>query len=195
MNDREHGLQEHSLVMEKTRHVSRVFPSQRSSLASLDFSLPRDLEAGRPPETRGLSRDQVRLMVSQLGSDRVVHSDFPCLDEFLRAGDVLVINTSGTLKAALNALRPDGTPFELHLSTRLPAGLWVVELRQPAPEATLPYLSARAGEVYHLPGGGQVTLHVPYQGRSGSQPARSAQTRLWVASLELPLLVEAYLEQ
>lgn len=182
--------QVHNLVMERA-----VYPSQNSRLASLDFSLPADLEAAQPPETRGLSRDQVRLMVSYLGSDQVVHSEFPCLAEFLRPGDVLVINTSGTLKAALNARKSDGMPFELHLSTRLQGGLWVVELRQSAQEATLPYLSARAGEVYHLPGGGQVTLHVAYQGRSGSQPALLAQTRLWVASLELPLAVETYLEQ
>lgn len=29
-----------------------------------DFDLPRELEASQPPEARGLSRDQVRLMIS-----------------------------------------------------------------------------------------------------------------------------------
>ena len=33
-------------------------------IETLDFRLPAELEAGEPPEARGLSRDQVRLMAS-----------------------------------------------------------------------------------------------------------------------------------
>src|SRR5918912_3015898 len=72
-------------------------------LASLDFELPPELEAGEPPEARGLARDEVRLMVSYASDDRVVHSRFRDLEDFLEAGDVLVINTSGTMTAALEA--------------------------------------------------------------------------------------------
>ena len=57
---------------------------------------------------------------------------------------MLVINTSGTMNAALSARRVDGTPLELHLSTHLPADLWVVELRQPEGGATRPLYSATA---------------------------------------------------
>ncbi|HEY1014349.1 MAG TPA: S-adenosylmethionine:tRNA ribosyltransferase-isomerase, partial [Herpetosiphonaceae bacterium] len=68
---------------------------------NLEFELPAALEAGEPPEARGLARDQVRLMVSRYGSDEIVHTRFRQLPEALRPGDLLVLNTSGTLNAAL----------------------------------------------------------------------------------------------
>src|SRR5205823_12083932 len=83
-----------------------VKPGTRVS--AIDVVLPPELEASEPPEARGLARDDVRLMVSYRSDDRVVHTQFRALDDFLRAGDVLVINTSGTLNAALNATRVDG---------------------------------------------------------------------------------------
>src|SRR5437870_2158039 len=95
------------------------------SLRALEFELPRDLEAAEPPEARGLARDEVRLMVSHLAGNRVVHARFHDLPYFVRAGDLLVINTSGTMNAALPARRADGTTLELHLSTHLPADLWI----------------------------------------------------------------------
>src|SRR5687767_1888854 len=99
-----------------------------STLASLDFELPRELEASEPPEARGLGRDAVRLMVSYRSDDRVEHARFRELPRFLVPGDLLVLNTSGTRSAALEARREDGAPLELHLSTQLPGGLWTVEL-------------------------------------------------------------------
>src|SRR5829696_9843055 len=105
-----------------------TFPDYPETESPLHFELPQELEAGEPPEARGLRRDEVRLMVSYLEDDRVVHSRFGDLPEFLRAGDTLVINTSGTMKAALPARYRDGIPLTVHLSTHLPADLWVVEL-------------------------------------------------------------------
>jgi S-adenosylmethionine:tRNA ribosyltransferase-isomerase len=151
-------------------------------LRSLDFELPPELEASEPPEARGLRRDEVRLMVSNYTSDQVAHTQFHELDKFLQPGDLLVINTSGTLNAALAATREDGTALELHLSTRLPADLWIVEVRQPSGTTTKPFYTARAGETLTLPGGASVTLHVPHN-RNGA-PGRPV--RLWIASLDLP---------
>src|SRR5512136_3295906 len=108
-----------------------VRPDRSVRLDALAFDLPPELEASAPPEARGLRRDEVRLMVSYRSTDRIVHSHFRDIGSFLRPGDVVVINTSGTLNAALNATRADGTPIELHLSTHLPAAGWLVELRQP----------------------------------------------------------------
>src|SRR3712207_484895 len=71
------------------------------TLPPLDFELPPELEASEPPEARGLMRDEVRLMVTCASDDRVVHSRFRDLEDFLEAGDVLVVNTSGTMNAAL----------------------------------------------------------------------------------------------
>src|SRR5919198_761599 len=52
------------------------------------FSLPPGLEAGSPPEARGLARDQVRLLVARPGG--IEHARFRQLDRFLDPGDLLV---------------------------------------------------------------------------------------------------------
>jgi S-adenosylmethionine:tRNA ribosyltransferase-isomerase len=134
---------------------------------ALSFTLPSELEAHEPPEARGLSRDQVRLLVSHSGDDRIVHARFKDLPDLLAPGDLVVANNSATLPAALAARRQDDSPLSLHLSTRLPGGLWVVEPRQ----ATVTPI-----ERLSLPGDGSATLLAPY--------ADSA--RLWVARLDLP---------
>ena len=100
-------------------------------------------------------------MVSYASEDRVVHSRFRDLEDFLAAGDVLVINTSATMNAALEAEREDGTKLELHLSTHLPAELWILELRRPTGGATDTFRSATPGETLHLPEGATAWLHAP----------------------------------
>ena len=74
-----------------------------------NFTLPAELEASEPPEAHGLARDEVRLMISYRSDNRVVHTRFRELGAYLEAGDLLVINTSGTMNAALRATREDGT--------------------------------------------------------------------------------------
>ena len=161
-----------------------------SKLDSLAFDLPSKLEAGEPPEARGLSRDEVRLMVSRIGDDTIEHIAFRDLPEALRAGDVLVINTSGTRKASLPVVRSDGLELRLHLSTELPAEMWAVEVR--SADASRPFPHARAGEVLTLPGGGSAQLHVPYRPDLREDPA--AAVRLWIATMNLPYDVETYLD-
>ncbi len=148
----------------------------------IDFDLPRELEAHEPPEARGLGRDDVRLLVSR-ADVAPVHAGFRDLPEILDPGDLLVINTSATLPASLDATRPDGSVVEIHLSTPLPAGLWVVELRQPAVPGTLPFQTDVTGETLTLPGGARVELLARYP-RSG---------RLWVAVVHVPGDLLAYL--
>ena len=150
---------------------------------SFSFELPPALEASEPPEARGLERDEVRLMVTYRSDGHVVHTRFCEIPSFLRAGDALVINTSATRPAALPVRRANGDRYVLHLSTRLPAGLWLVELRIPSGRATEPFFGADAGEVLVLPQGARVTLKAPYGGRR----------RLWAASIWLPDTVDAYL--
>jgi S-adenosylmethionine:tRNA ribosyltransferase-isomerase len=146
------------------------------------FDLPRDLEAHAPPEARGLARDDVRLLVSRPGAEPV-HARFRDLPGILDPGDLLVINTSATLPASLDAVRPDGSGIELHLSTPLPAGLWVVELRRPARPGSLPFHADVTGETLALADRARVELLARFPGSA----------RLWVASLHLPTAVPAYL--
>src|SRR5712691_8742037 len=117
--------------------------------ASLDFQLPEVLEAHEPPEARGLARDQVRLLVSHRADDSVEHRGFRDLPDVLRPGDLVVANDSATLAAALTAHRQDGSQISLHVSTRLPADLWVVEPRR---------VDAVEGELLCLPGGASARL-------------------------------------
>jgi S-adenosylmethionine:tRNA ribosyltransferase-isomerase len=142
----------------------------------LDFVLPPELEAREPPEARGLRRDQVRLLVSYVGDDRVVHARFGDVPDFLRSGDLVVANDSATLPAALTARRSDRTEIALHLSTELAEQLWVVEPRQTA---------VAPGDVLALPDGGTAALLGPYAG----------SRRLWIARLDLPAPVVAYLQR
>jgi S-adenosylmethionine:tRNA ribosyltransferase-isomerase len=160
-------------------------------LPLLNFTLPPTLEAGEPPEARGLERDEVRLMVSHIATNQVIHTRFRQIGDFLEPGDVLVINTSGTLNAALPATRSDGTQLELHLSTHLPANRWVVEMRSyqdNREKATRPFYDIHPGESFELPAGGSVTFYSPYD------PGR-AMRRLWVATLNLPIPLHHYLDQ
>ena len=139
---------------------------------ALAFTIPPALEAAQPPEARGLARDAVRLMVAHDG-EPLVHTRFAELPRHLRAGDLLVVNESATLPAALDARRADGTAVELHLSTPAPGGSsWVVELRRDGER----FRGARAGERLPLAGGGAAELIAPYLSAG----------RLWIAALELP---------
>ena len=148
-----------------------------------DFELPPELEASVPPEARGLTRDAVRMLVATRSNGELAHTYFSQLPSLLDEGDLVVVNTSGTLAAAL-----DGTttttamPVEVHLSTRLPAGLWSAELRKGASA----FLGARAGEVIELPGGARMELLTPYSVHHNG-------VRLWVTTLSTPEPVSSYL--
>jgi S-adenosylmethionine:tRNA ribosyltransferase-isomerase len=167
-----------------------TFPDYPEARSPLRFELPRELEAGEPPEARGLRRDEVRLMVSYLDNDSVIHSRFGDLPEFLRAGDTLVVNTSGTMNAALPAERSDGTPLTVHLSTHLPADLWVVELRSSSGHE--PVLDGKSGEVLSLPAGASMVLHTPYLSEKRQRDEES--NRLWISTLNLPVNLDDYLD-
>jgi len=159
----------------------------------LDFDLPAALEASGPPEERGLRRDQVRLMVARRHDGVVEHHRFTDLADLLVPGDVLVVNTSATLPAALDG-ETTGGPAELHLSTRLQSGLWMVELRHRAVGGSRPWLDATPGTIVQLKGGGVAELLVP---ASGDAPVPALATgdgvRLWVAVLTLPSTLDVYL--
>ena len=159
--------------------------------AHLIDRLPPDLEATEPPEARGLRRDEVRLLVSAVVADRVEHARFEALPQWLAAGDVLVVNTSATLPASLAARDPSGSACELHLSTAMPGGFWVVEVRRQGRVGSEPSFDRRAGTTLALSGGGSVTLLSPYP----APRALRARSRLWLAALHLDGPVFDYLER
>ena len=114
-----------------TRRRRSVTMNALTTTERLRFDLPPALEAGEPPEARGITRDGVRMLVAERSSGRLTHSTFTELPTFLAPGDLVVVNTSGVLPAAIDATAPDGAAVVVHLSTRLDDGRWVVELRRP----------------------------------------------------------------
>ena len=153
-------------------------------LHPLSFSLPPELEAPSPPEYRGMTRDAVRMLVATKSDGALVHSHFSELPRFLNEGDLVVINTSGTLAAELDGTAPDGSPVQVHLSTQLPAGLWTVEVRRDGRAD----LGAAAGDWIQLPDGGHVALLTPYSPGPGG-----AGVRLWVSRIETAERLYSYL--
>ncbi|MDQ6775725.1 MAG: S-adenosylmethionine:tRNA ribosyltransferase-isomerase [Actinomycetota bacterium] len=136
-------------------------------MRALAFELPEALEAREPPEARGLARDEVRLMVATRGEDALVHARFRELPSFLAAGDLLVVNTSGTLPAAVPARRGNGSAVRVHFATRAPhlreEGWWVVELRSAdGADPLVGSHAARAGERIALSGGAELEIVAPY---------------------------------
>ena len=156
------------------------------------FRLPPELEASAPPEARGLQRDQVRLLVARGGPggvNRLTHHRFTDLPTLLDAGDILVVNTSATLPASVDAEEPAGTPSTLQFAGRLPGGLWMVELRHRLAGASVPWLDAEPGTAVDLPGGGRAELRLPASAALGA----GRPVRLWVATVELPEPLLPYL--
>ena len=163
------------------------------ALDTLDFELPDELSAREPPEARGLPRDAVRLLVTEGDGERVTHARFRDLPRFLSPGDLVVVNASATLAAALEGIRETGDgdgPILVHLSTPLDDGRWVIELRRATADGNEPLLDARAGERIRLRGGGAATLAEPYLPRGD---AAAGRVRLWVAEMEMPGGADAYL--
>ena len=141
---------------------------------------PSPLVAHEPPEARGSSRDGVAMLVATRADGGLVHARFHELPRFLDAGDLLVVNTSATLAAALPA-RLEGQAIELRLSTPAAGdGNWVVELRT---GDRLPFGRPPIGARVELPGGAHADLLAPYAGGE----------RLCLARLSLAEPLEDYL--
>ena len=145
------------------------------------LELPVRQEAHEPPEARGLGRDDVAMLVATRHDLELVHSRFRELPRFLSAGDLLVVNTSATLPAALEA-RLGEERVQLRLSTPAPDGTWLVELRT---GEQAPYRRPPLGARLDLPGGAQAELLGRFAGSE----------RLSAARFELDEPLEDYLRR
>jgi S-adenosylmethionine:tRNA ribosyltransferase-isomerase len=153
--------------------VDRATTPELPSRLPLDFELDDAHIASAPAEARGLDRDGVRLMVSP-GDDEPVHATFRDLADHLAAGDLVVVNTSATMPAAVDAVMPDGARIVIHVSTELPGGLWMVEPRRPQPGGATSPLRLPTPTVARLADGTAIALLRP---AAGSQ-------RLWLAAID-----------
>lgn len=136
----------------------------------------RLVEATAPPERRGLARDEVRMLVSDRTSGTHRHARFDDLPSLLRDGDLLVVNDSATLPAALQARRADGSVLRLHVSTKIDRRIWMAEPRG----------AVLLGEELVLPLGGSAVAIAPVE------PERP---RLWYVWFQLPTTMPDYLSR
>jgi S-adenosylmethionine:tRNA ribosyltransferase-isomerase len=178
---------------------------------TLDFVLPPELEARRPPEARGVARDQVRLLVSHKRCGWIEHTRFDRISDYLDAGDALIVNDSKTLPAGLPAIRSDGTSLALHLSTPVPGGRrsgyealttqaplrWVAEPRPAAARGDVLNGSyrGRSNTAIWWPrtSRGSFRLLLPAGGRATLETAFRGSRRLWEVILDLPEPLAPYL--
>jgi len=142
------------------------------------FTLPDGVEAQSPPT----ARDGVRLLVASPAG--LEHARFADLARHLEPGDLVVVNTSATLGAAIDGVRGDGRPVTVHFATALDGGEWVVEIRPAEPGATGPMTDGRPGDRIVLPDAVTLTVRAPHP---------PGQHRLWRASVAVEGGVVAYL--
>jgi S-adenosylmethionine:tRNA ribosyltransferase-isomerase len=92
--------------------------------ADFNYELPPQLIAQHPAN----KRDESRLLVLHRRENRVEHRQFPDLLEFLRAGDVLVLNDSRVIPARLRGVNAkSGGKFEiLLLEENAPNDWWAM---------------------------------------------------------------------
>ena len=94
--------------------------------ADFHFALPPELIAQHPAPRR----DASRLLVLRRNDGSVTHRRFPDLLEFLRAGDVLVLNNSRVIPARLHGENGEtGGQFEILLLEENDVNDWWVMLR------------------------------------------------------------------
>jgi S-adenosylmethionine:tRNA ribosyltransferase-isomerase len=95
-------------------------------MADFNYSLPPDLIAQIPAKRR----DQSRLLVLHRGTDALQHRSFVDLPDYLRAGDVLIINDSRVIPARLRGInrRTEGE-FEVFVVEENYANDWWAMLK------------------------------------------------------------------
>jgi S-adenosylmethionine:tRNA ribosyltransferase-isomerase len=164
--------------------MSTAFAESPLHLSTSDIPL-----ATAPAEYRGLRRDAVRMLVAEPGQP-LRHRRARDLHRELSAGDVLVLNTSDTIPAAISGVTQDGERVEVHLSTPLPSSHnnpttalaqpkspWVVELRTPLPIGSKQSTVDRSASTVRLRGGGEVVVDRPHP---------VGQHRLYSATISTP---------
>jgi S-adenosylmethionine:tRNA ribosyltransferase-isomerase len=143
----------------------------------LTFELPDRLAAVEPPEERRIRRDQVRMLVAD--DHRLLHRRFSDLPDHLAAGDLVVVNDSATVPAAVDGTLADGRAVVVHFATALDDGTWVLEVR-PAVRAQGPVTSLVSGEQVELAGDASARLLSAYPDHTTPTP------RLWRAEVSVP---------
>ena len=135
------------------------------------YTLPQDRIAQHPIEPR----DASRLMVVDRAKPGVSHHIFRELPDFLRPGDVLVVNDTRVLPARLLGERPTGGHAEVLLLKRRDLDRWeclVKPGRRLRPGATVSF------------GGGELVAHIERELPDGGRIVRFAYEGVFEQVLE-----------
>jgi len=151
----------------------------------IQFDLPQQLACPKPTEQRNMKRDEVRLLVTT-GSGEIHHTAFNHLTSFLQKGDVLVVNTSATIAAALPVSLPGGKQGRLHLSTRLNDREWLIEIREITGNKTIRWHGGEKGMILQLSSGADVALKQGFY-------KNKQWLHLWIAEFNLYQSLGTYL--
>ena len=149
--------------------------------SDFDYQLPHELIAQTPLEPR----DHSRLMVVHRDDGSIEHRQFFEITEFLRPGDVMVLNDSRVIPARLMGQRQSGGKTEVLLLRRLEAGLWEALVR--------PSKRIRSGEKIELlgvkrrPEEGPATIEVLERSGQGLRTVRLSNEAILDEAGEIPL--------
>ena len=110
-------------------------------LSQFDYDLPPDLIAQEPTS----ERDASRLLVLDRASGRIEHRAFADFPEYLRPGDVLIINDTRVIAARLFGVYDDGKSVEVLLVRPVGSDCWEVMVKPAKPARVGRRLSLACG--------------------------------------------------
>src|SRR3954452_12174450 len=97
-------------------------PETRPRRENYDFELPEDRIAQPPPDGRGGSRSDARLLTVR--SDGVDHGTFEELPRYLRAGDAFVVNNARVVPSILRGVDRAGEQVVIEVFSPMEDGTW-----------------------------------------------------------------------
>ncbi|MCK4912318.1 MAG: tRNA preQ1(34) S-adenosylmethionine ribosyltransferase-isomerase QueA [Candidatus Omnitrophica bacterium] len=111
------------------------------NLSQYDFKIPQDLIAQEPANPR----DSCRLLVLDRKDSSLNTRIFRDIVDYLREGDVLILNNTKVIRAKLKANRSSGAKLEILLLEEKKKGVWEALVK--------PGKRARVGETINFSGG------------------------------------------
>ncbi|HXX52932.1 MAG TPA: tRNA preQ1(34) S-adenosylmethionine ribosyltransferase-isomerase QueA [Thermodesulfovibrionales bacterium] len=148
-------------------------------VTEFDFSLPESLIASRP----ALPRDSCRLLILHRDGS-VEHTTFSCLPEFLREGDLLLLNNTKVFPARLTGIKKTGGKIELLLVRELESRVWEVLAREKYTGSV--FISEElSGELFQGKSL-RISFHPPGQVNNGSETSAFMNAIWRTGSMPLP---------
>jgi S-adenosylmethionine:tRNA ribosyltransferase-isomerase len=127
-------------------------------LADFDYALPPDLIAQHPVSPR----DASRMLVVERATGGLAHRRFSDIVDYVRGGDVVVVNDTRVMPARLRARRATGGAVEVFVLRPEPSGSWEALVR--------PGRRLRSGEI--VTGAGGLRLEIGERLPSGHRSVR-----------------------